>query len=262
MDDATYDVIIVGAGPAGLSTALHLAQIAPDLAPRTLILEKARHPRPKLCGGALVADAEVILRRLGLDAAEIPHLDATAARFDYAGRGLVIRLPKGYTLRLIRRDEFDAWLAAKARARGFRIQEETTVKGVRAEGAALVVETDRGEYRARVVVGADGSNGVVRRAVLPRAPLRAARALEVVVPAGEASTRREQEARFDFLPIPRGIAGYIWDFPARAEGRPARLWGVYDAALFGGGDRPALTGLLRAEMTRCGYRLEESDLRG
>ncbi|MGB9775078.1 MAG: NAD(P)-binding protein, partial [Anaerolineae bacterium] len=41
----TYDVIIVGAGPAGLSTALHLQQMSPDLASRTVILEKARHPR-------------------------------------------------------------------------------------------------------------------------------------------------------------------------------------------------------------------------
>lgn len=254
-----YDVIIVGAGPAGLSTALHLAQTAPELIPRSLILEKARHPRPKLCGGALVADAEVILRRLGLDVAEIPHQDAAAARFEYAGRGLVIRLPKGYTLRLIRRDQFDAWLAEQARRRGFRIQEETTVKSVRAEGAARLVETNRGNYRARVVVGADGSNGVVRRAVVPGARPRAGRALEVVVPAGERSARQEPEARFEFCPIPQAIAGYIWDFPAQAEGR---LWGIYDAALFGGGGQATLRDLLRAEMARCGYRLEEADLRG
>ncbi|MEZ0397151.1 MAG: FAD-dependent monooxygenase [Anaerolineales bacterium] len=263
MDEASfYDVIIVGAGPAGLSTALHLARLAPDLAPHTLILEKARHPRPKLCGGALVADAEVILRRLGLDVTEIPHLDARAAHFDFAGRGLAIRLPKGYTLRLIRRDEFDAWLAEKARQRGFHIQEQTEVKGVRIEATAVVVETSHREYRARLVVGADGSNGVVRRAVLPDASLRAGRALEVLVPPSADEGHRRQDAYFDFHPVPQGIAGYVWDFPAQAGGEAARLWGIYDAALFGNGSRPPLRNLLRQEMARCGYRLEAADLRG
>jgi ribulose 1,5-bisphosphate synthetase/thiazole synthase len=69
---AHYEVIIVGAGPAGLSTALHLQQMAPELAERTLILEKARHPRTKLCGGGVTPDAERVLGRLGLDVTEVP----------------------------------------------------------------------------------------------------------------------------------------------------------------------------------------------
>ena len=60
-----YGIIIIGGGPAGLSTALHLQRMAPHLTSRVLILEKARYPRPKLCAGALVVDAEVILERLG-----------------------------------------------------------------------------------------------------------------------------------------------------------------------------------------------------
>ena len=56
-----HDILIIGAGPAGLSTALHLAQLAPELVGRTLILEKAHHPRPKLCGGGLLPYVEVIL---------------------------------------------------------------------------------------------------------------------------------------------------------------------------------------------------------
>ncbi len=62
-----YDVIIVGAGPARISTALHLTQIAPELISHTLILEKSAHPRPKLCGSGVLQDAEFILHQLGLD---------------------------------------------------------------------------------------------------------------------------------------------------------------------------------------------------
>jgi len=49
------DILIIGGGPSGLSTALHLAQIAPHLTDRILILEKAHYPRHKLCAGGLPA---------------------------------------------------------------------------------------------------------------------------------------------------------------------------------------------------------------
>jgi flavin-dependent dehydrogenase len=61
------DILILGGGPSGLSTALHLVQKSPHLAPRILILEKEHYPRFKLCAGGLVVDAEVILERLGLN---------------------------------------------------------------------------------------------------------------------------------------------------------------------------------------------------
>ncbi len=54
------DILILGGGPGGLSTALHLQRLAPHLAHRILILENGHYPRPKLCAGGLVSDAEVI----------------------------------------------------------------------------------------------------------------------------------------------------------------------------------------------------------
>jgi len=114
------DVLILGGGPAGLSTALHLAQLAPELIPRILILEKAHYPRPKLCAGALLNDAEIILERLGLDVSEVSHVDASAAHLDFAGQGLTISVPHTHILRVIRRDEFDNWLARRPKGRGWR----------------------------------------------------------------------------------------------------------------------------------------------
>jgi menaquinone-9 beta-reductase len=257
-----YDVIIVGAGPAGLSTALHLAQIAPELVSRMIVLEKSHHPRPKLCGGALVVDAEIILRRLGLDVSEIPHSDATTAHFNYGDHGLAIRLLRGHTLRMIRRDEFDAWLADKARQRGINIAEGVTVRTITRSNSGMDIETDQGKYQTRVLVGADGSNGIVRRSVLPGAPIYTARTLEVLAPPNRQDKHKAEDAYFDFFPVPKAIAGYTWDFPTQVHGQPMRVWGIYDANLFGSEKRPPLKDLLSAEMARHGYRLEDCEIKG
>ncbi len=175
-------ILILGAGPSGLSTALRLAQIAPHLTDRILILEKAHHPRPKLCAGGLTADAEAILQRLGLDVSEVPHVDASAAHLDFAGKGLTISPPNTHALRIIRRNEFDAWLAMKARDKGIEIREGVTVKNVVSRNDFVIVETDAETFAAQIVVGADGSNGITRRRILPNDSIHTARVLEVLAP--------------------------------------------------------------------------------
>jgi len=264
-DKPNADIIIVGAGPAGISTALHLAILAPELVSRTLILEKARHPRPKLCGGGILPDAEVVLRQLGLDITEIPFAEVDWAHFEYEGRGFKFRpdpeQPSAF--RVIRRQEFDAWLVSKARVRGFLIHENTTVKNITPTESDVVVTTDRGEYRAMVVVGADGSKSVVRRAIIPHENLHVARLLEVITESiPEKSFHKQSDSYFDFMVLPFGIKGYVWDFPAVENGKPVRVRGVYDSNVFFSKNDISLRAALDREFGRHGLQLSSYELEG
>jgi len=256
------DILIIGGGPSGLSTALHLQQISPELAARTLVLEKAHHPRTKLCAGGLVADAEIVLQGLDLDVTEIPHVDSKVAHFDFSGKGLTIRVPGTHSLRIIRRDEFDYWLATKARERGIEILEGINVKSVRVGDEKVTVETDHSFLEGTLVIGADGSNGIVRRCVLPNTPVYTARVLEVLTPSYLNQQHAELEAYFDFFPVPRSIAGYTWDFPTQVKGQPTRCLGIYDANIYPESKRAGLKEILAEEMARLGYNLKDFELKG
>jgi menaquinone-9 beta-reductase len=258
-----HDIIIVGGGPSGLSTALHLARDFPHLTQRILILEKARYPRPKLCAGGLVIDAEVILERLGLDVSEVPHVDADRIQFDFEAKGLTIGVPKRHALRIVRRNEFDHWLARKAESRGLEIRQGVAVKNIFPDHEGITVETDQGEFRAQIIVGADGSNGVTRRSIFPKAPVHTARVLEVLTPHDNRLERnRERVAFFDFFPVPNNIAGYVWDFPTQVNGEAMRCWGIYDTNMLAAEKRPQLKEPLAKEMSRLGFDLDHYEIKG
>ena len=262
-----HNIIIIGGGPSGLSTALHLQRIAPQLATRILLLEKEHYPRFKLCAGGITIDAEIILERLGLNINEVQHVYADDIHFDFESKGLNIRIPKRHALRMIRRDEFDNWLAEKAKSRGVAIREKVTVRNIIPDKNGVTVETDQGIFRAQIVIGADGSNGITRRCIFPKASVHTARVLEIITPlkGGFASVRaghHNDHAYFDFSPIPHNIAGYVWDFPTQVKGEPMRCWGIYDTNILADEKRPQLKDPLAKEMLRFGFDLNNYEIKG
>lgn len=245
-------IAIVGAGPAGISTALSLQKLAPELAAAAVVLEKAAHPRPKLCGGGVTIVAAPVMAWLdiGWERLDVPHVPiySAALRFEEKEIRLGSRAAAGEPLfRVVRRDRFDARLVEIARARGVEIRENTPVSGLARREDGVLLKTPRGDLTARVVVGADGAKSTVRRGMgLPIAgqPSRVSRLLEVLTPERPDTTPEFVQGRavFDFSPVPAGVQGYLWDFPSYVEGQAMMNRGIFDSRVL-----PALP---RSELTQ------------
>jgi flavin-dependent dehydrogenase len=205
---------------------LALARLAPELAVRTLLLEKAAHPRDKTCAGGLIPRTHALLRELDV-AVDVP--EARVDRASVAVPGGRVRLGGSDLCRVIRRRHFDATLAAAAAARGVRVQERARVVGLGREAGGVRIETDTATYWAPVVVGADGSGSLVRRRLVggPAGPLARAVMCDVPVSGTHWDGFDARRYDFDFLVLARGVRGYGWIFPCLVDGVPHANVGVY-----------------------------------
>lgn len=212
-----------------------------------LLLEKAAHPRPKLCGGGVTLLGLRALKDLGFEyPLPIPGAEVDDVRLVYRGRTIHVRNRPMFVV--YHRPQLDAFLADQARQKGIVLRENETATDLAVDSSGVLVETTKERYRAKVAVGADGSNGLTRRLVNGRSSkARVARLLEVLSPAREDAPHFSRRyALFEFSPVHQSLQGYFWEFPAWVEGRPVLNCGVYDARLVDRRDRADLPGLLKA----------------
>jgi menaquinone-9 beta-reductase len=219
---STWDLIIVGAGPAGVSTALHLQQQHPELAGRTLLLEKETFPREKYCAGGLGNRALLRLARLGVQPG-VPMVPVRRVELCMPNYKLEVEEPDFGGV--VRRMEFDHALVRAYVQRGGMLREGAKVEAVEPGGIGVRVRLAGGEeLHARAVVGADGVSGVVRRSCGFSGGVYRAQVLETDTDPAEGDPPRDT-IRFD-ASWP-DFQGYAWDFPTLVQGRELVCRGMY-----------------------------------
>jgi geranylgeranyl reductase family protein len=222
-DASAYDVIVVGAGPAGATCAWKAAE---NHGLRVLLLERASSlPRYKPCGGGIPCSLARHVPGIGEIAEDAADLTITRLRHTWRGReGVIAALDttsgEPAPVWMVQRPRFDAALVDRACRAGATLRTGAKVRDVDVDAGGVMVTTADGEsFRAGVVVGADGAKGIVG----PRAGLRLKRrygiAREIEMPFAATGDSEPWHpallpgtAHLDYGTVPNG---YAWIFPKR-----------------------------------------------
>ncbi|WP_298332478.1 geranylgeranyl reductase family protein [Haloactinopolyspora sp.] len=211
-----WDVVVVGAGPAGAAAALAVLASRPHTS--VLLLDRARFPRDKACGDGIAAHAVDVLAAIGVPG--VVDDDVPVARFDLTYGAARVTRPMARPAWVVPRTTFDARLADAAVASGAVLRHHR-VRTVRCTPDAVMVDDT---VRARVLIGADGAYSAVRRAI------------------GAGPTRRRAFALRGYAPTPPARAGrqsivfasasepaYAWSFDI-GDGWSNVGYGLYPSA--------------------------------
>ena len=146
-----YDVIVVGAGPAGSTTARECAEKGMSV----LLLDRAAFPRDKPCGGGVTARASDLLP---FDISPVVERSIRGVRFNFRQQS-VTRCSERDLVYLTQRRNLDTFLVERALDEGITMRECARVQQVSQERSHVTVHTSDGRFEGRALVAADGSNG-------------------------------------------------------------------------------------------------------
>lgn len=164
-----FDIVIVGAGPAGLSCAIHLAKNGM----KPIVLERGPYPGAKnMSGGVVYGRILVNIIPDFMDSAPIERYvtkrvitvlsDRDALSFEYSNEEYLLPPYNGFT---VLRPAFDRWLGQEAERAGVTILNGVTVTDARVEKDSVVLSVNNGEgvLSARILIAADGVNSILAR---------------------------------------------------------------------------------------------------
>ncbi len=160
-----YDVIVVGAGPAGSIAAKKCAELGLN----TLLLERKALPRDKVCSGMVMGlMAQGIIEE---EFGPIPDEVLTTPRYLL---GCMVHAPGvepepvEQKMPFAWRRELDFWMTQKARQAGVEVRDRAKVASLEQRGKRCIVRLDGEEIETRFVIGADGARSTIRKLMYPR----------------------------------------------------------------------------------------------
>ncbi|AKJ28146.1 geranylgeranyl diphosphate reductase [Caldimonas brevitalea] len=205
-----FDLIVVGAGPAGSSAARTAAQSGL----RVALVDKDVFPRDKLCGGLLTLRAQKVYRHV-FDTPWDAVIEARAHGLRLLGRdGRMLNEVRDHKLlQFTARRHFDALLLQQAAASGAEVLLGSAVQRVDTDQPGIELSGGR-RLSARAVIGADGVKSTVARTLFGRSfdPRTIALGLEMEVPRDGLPASEDGAPEIYFG---RARWGYGWVFPKR-----------------------------------------------
>ena len=210
-DGVTFDVAVIGAGPAGVAASVELARAGRDV----VLLDKATFPRDKICGDGITTSALRHLEWLGLDPGVVASWCDVQDVVLRSPSAVEVTLPlprgQGRFAAVARRNDLDAALVDLAKKSGVAVPEGTSVDGVDPGVDGVTLTTPKGSIRATYVIAADGMWSPTRKAIgleVPgyRGEWHAFRQYFTNV-TGPASEKLMVSFEADIIP------GYFWAFP-------------------------------------------------
>ena len=199
--EEVWDVIVVGAGPAGCGAAYDLVKKGR----RVLLLDKCDFPRSKACAGGLTMKTVKALR---YSVEPVTRQVVRRIVLENKGGDATLVKTRGPICVMTVRAEFDAFCLEKTREAGAIFRRIQAVKGIETNEDSVTLRTEGGSWQAKFLIGADGVHSQVRKLAGIGGAVAGGFALEGQVPMPDG----EVDLLFDFGAIRNG---YGWIFPKK-----------------------------------------------